>query len=513
EGDADENDENVNVSDTVEGDVSAPHGEVPTVAEEPSIPSPTPPTPPPQPSHDIPSTSQVQPTPPQSHQVQPQTPQPQSQPTQDAKIPMHLLQEVMNTCTDLSRRVEHLELDKIAQALEIKKLKRRVTKLERRNKRMIAKIDQDADVVLEDDKEVADKEDESEPAEVQEVVEVVTTTKIITKVVTAASETITAASTTITAAEAQVPAATLTAAPSRVTAAPTSPSLTTCCSTNIPSNNGVSTPENPLPTLLIFANTFWVRAGEVCLVSSLSKFLSKVKKLIYNWCVPSALMILYETITAASTTITAAEAQVPAATLTAAPSRVTAAPSSRRKGVVIRDPQEESTTSTIILAKSKSKDKGQGILVEEPKPLKKQQQIEQDEKYARELEVELNKNIDWDEVIDHVKMKAKEDPVVKRYQALKRKPQTEAQARKNMMIYLKNVDGFKMDYFKRMPYDDIRPIFEAKFDSNVAFLQKTKEHIEEEESRALKRLNETLAKKAAKRQKLDEEVEELKIHL
>nr|GFD16582.1 hypothetical protein [Tanacetum cinerariifolium] len=92
----------------------------------------------------------------------------------------------------------------------------------------------------------------------------------------------------------------------------------------------------------------------------------------------------------------------------------------------------------------------------------------------------------------------KEDPAVKRYQALKRKPQTEAQARKNMMIYLKNVVGFKMDYFKGMSYDDIRPIFERYFDSNVAFLQKTKEQIEEEESRALKRINETPAERAAK---------------
>nr|GFB22496.1 hypothetical protein [Tanacetum cinerariifolium] len=47
EGDADKTDENVNADDTAEGDVSATHGEVPTVAENPSIPSPTPPTPPP----------------------------------------------------------------------------------------------------------------------------------------------------------------------------------------------------------------------------------------------------------------------------------------------------------------------------------------------------------------------------------------------------------------------------------------------------------------------------------
>nr|GEZ18524.1 hypothetical protein [Tanacetum cinerariifolium] len=61
---------------------------------------------------------------------------------------------------------------------------------------------------------------------------------------------------------------------------------------------------------------------------------------------------------------------------------------------------------------------------------------------------------------------AKEDPAVKRYQALKKKPQTEAQARKNMMLYLKNVAGFKMDSFKGMSYDDISHIFEAKFNSN-----------------------------------------------
>nr|GEV98176.1 hypothetical protein [Tanacetum cinerariifolium] len=237
---------------------------------------------------------------------------------------------------------------------------------------MIAEMDQDADVVLEDDKEVDDnvkdvqddidesaqdqgrkaesqaeiykidlehankvlsmQEDEYEPAEVQEVVNLVTTANVITEVVTAASETITAASTTITAAEAQVPVATLTTAPARV-------------------------------------------------VAALSRII---------------------------------------------------------KGV--------------------------------------------------------------DEVINHVKKKAKEDPAVKKYQALKRKPQTEAQARKNMMLYLKNVAGFKLDYFKGMSYDDIRPIFEAKFNSNVAFLQKTKEQIEEKESRALKRINETPAEKAAKSQ-------------
>nr|GEV56596.1 hypothetical protein [Tanacetum cinerariifolium] len=127
-----------------------------------------------------------------------------------------------------------------------------------------------------------------------------------------------------------------------------------------------------------------------------------------------------------------------------------------------------------------------------------QAQIEQDEAYARELEAELKKNINWDDVIEKVKEKGKQDNVVLRYQALKRKPQTKAQAKKNMMVYLKNMAGFKMDYFKGISYDVIRPIFEKYFNSNVAFLEKSKKELEEEESRALKRKTKSLEEKAVK---------------
>nr|GEX10689.1 hypothetical protein [Tanacetum cinerariifolium] len=166
---------------------------------------------------------------------------------------------------------------------------------------------------------------------------------------------------------------------------------------------------------------------------------------------------------------------IPAATITAALVRVAAASTRRRKGVVIRDPKEESIT--IIPAETKSKDKGKGIMVEEPKPMKKKQQVKMDEEYARKLHEELNKDIDWSVAIKHVKQKAKED---------------------------------SLDYFKGMSYDDIRLIFEAKFNSNIEFLLKTKEKLEEEENRAIKSINETLAQKAAKRRKLNEEVKDLK---
>nr|GEV74106.1 hypothetical protein [Tanacetum cinerariifolium] len=68
EGDKDEHVKDVTVGDDAQGDDIVAHGEVPTITQEPSIPSSTPPTPPPQPPQDLTSTSQVQHTPPQSPQ-------------------------------------------------------------------------------------------------------------------------------------------------------------------------------------------------------------------------------------------------------------------------------------------------------------------------------------------------------------------------------------------------------------------------------------------------------------
>nr|GFB85387.1 hypothetical protein [Tanacetum cinerariifolium] len=146
--------------------------------------------------------------------------------------------------------------------------------------------------------------------------------------------------------------------------------------------------------------------------------------------------------------IPAAEPNIPAVTITAAPVKVVVASTRRRRRVVIRDPEDESSAKTSD--ETKSKEKGKGILVEDPKPMKKKQQ-------------------------------AKEDPFIQRYQVMKKRHQTEAQARRNMIMYLKNIVGFKLDYFKGKSYDDIRPIFESKFNTNMEFLLKSKDQIEEEE--------------------------------
>nr|GEV35651.1 hypothetical protein [Tanacetum cinerariifolium] len=196
---------------------------------------------------------------------------------------------------------------------------------------------------------------------------------------------------------------------------------------------------------------------------------------------PAKVEEVIEVVTAAklmTEVVTIDAATAAATTITAALMPKASAPR-RRRGVIIQDPEEAATASVSMQSEVKSKDKGKGILVEESKPLKRQAQIEHDEAFARELEAELNANINWNDVIEQVKRKERQDNTVIRYQSLKRKHVTEAQARKNMM----------------------------------AFLEKGEKEIEEEESKENKRKSKNLEQKAAKKQKIDEEIEELKTHL
>nr|GFB82813.1 hypothetical protein [Tanacetum cinerariifolium] len=168
--------------------------------------------------------------------------------------------------------------------------------------------------------------------------------------------------------------------------------------------------------------------------------------------------------------VVTAASQVSAASATISKAKpIVVAYTIRRKGVIIRDPEEEFSSKTPAET-PKLKDKGKGILIETPKPMKKRDQIEMDAEYAIKLHEEINKDheeinkdIDWDAAIDHVKQKSKNPQCIKRYQVMKKRPKTESEARKNMMIYLKNTAGYKLDFFKGMSYDEICPIFQARF--------------------------------------------------
>nr|GEW96262.1 hypothetical protein [Tanacetum cinerariifolium] len=96
-----------------------------------------------------------------------------------------------------------------------------------------------------------------------------------------------------------------------------------------------------------------------------------------------------------SSKVAAASTPIPAAKSVAKPKvlKIVAASAvltRRRKGVVIRDPEEELHTDTPAETPT-VKDKGKGILIEDPKPMKKKDQIEMDAEYAKKLQEELEK--------------------------------------------------------------------------------------------------------------------------
>nr|GEX87022.1 copia protein [Tanacetum cinerariifolium] len=72
-------------------------------------------------------------SPPQAQPALPSSP-PQEQPTTTSTSDITLLNTLLETCTTLSHKVAALEQDKVAQALEILKLKRRVKKLEKQKR-------------------------------------------------------------------------------------------------------------------------------------------------------------------------------------------------------------------------------------------------------------------------------------------------------------------------------------------------------------------------------------------
>nr|GEV08850.1 hypothetical protein [Tanacetum cinerariifolium] len=67
---------------------------------------------------------------------------------------------------------------------------------------------------------------------------------------------------------------------------------------------------------------------------------------------------------------------------------------------------------------------------------------------------------------------------IRKYLSHKRKPVSMAQTRKNMIIYLKNMAGYKMEHFKGMTYDKVRPIFEREH-NKVQTLFKPDKDVEE----------------------------------
>nr|GFA89468.1 hypothetical protein [Tanacetum cinerariifolium] len=105
-----------------------------------------------------------------------------------------------------------------------------------------------------------------------------------------------------------------------------------------------------------------------------------------------------EVVTAAATQVVAVSTPISAAKPAAKPKVLKIVPAAptvstrKRKRVVIRDPEEELHDDTPAETFS-AKDKGKGILVKDPKPMKKKDQIEMDVEYARKLQAEEESHV------------------------------------------------------------------------------------------------------------------------
>ncbi|GKB24207.1 hypothetical protein Tco_0863608 [Tanacetum coccineum] len=197
--------------------------------------------------------------------------------------------------------------------------------------------------------------------------------------------------------------------------------------------------------------------------------------------------------------------------------------STARRTVTYRRRSEEKRTR---------KDKGKAIMTESEPKKKSKKEIEQERlSFAKAIRLEEQMNEEqraqiardeeiarqWDEeerqrAMSEAKSTKKidwNDPSVIRYHALKMKPKTIAQARRNMIKYLKNQGNYKISDFKGMSYNEIRPIFEKVWDFNQHIepmehgseKMKSPKKIEEEDVDTQKEMKEVSKESGAKRKK------------
>nr|GEV00532.1 retrovirus-related Pol polyprotein from transposon TNT 1-94 [Tanacetum cinerariifolium] len=91
---------------------------------------------------------------------------------------------------------------------------------------------------------------------------------------------------------------------------------------------------------------------------------------------------------------------------------------------------------------------------------------------AQELQQQYDQkqeNIDCNVMVEQMQEKHLDN--IRKYQSLKRKPISVAQAKKNMIVYLKNMVGYKIAHFKGKTYDQVRPIFEREYNKVQTFLK------------------------------------------
>ncbi|GJS08908.1 hypothetical protein Tco_0365704 [Tanacetum coccineum] len=269
-----------------------------------------------------------------------------------------------------------------------------------------------------------------------------------------------------------------------------------------------------------------------------------------------------EELTLAQTLIEIKRAQPKAVTTTA----TTVTPASSRpkaKGIFFHDQEEQALASTPIVSPlqlPQAKDKGKEKMVEPKKPLKKKDQIAFNEEVARNLEAQLQAELEeeerlsrqkeeeanigliesWDntqammdvdfELAQQIKIKEQEqlsieeksklfvellDKRKKHFAALRaqekrNKPPTKAQKRNTMSTYLKNMAGYKHNQLKSKSYDKIQEMVDKEMKRVNTFVDMDTELVKGSKTKAkgsFKRAGQELESDNSKKQRIDEHIE------
>nr|GEW55093.1 hypothetical protein [Tanacetum cinerariifolium] len=117
----------------------------------------------------------------------------------------------------------------------------------------------------------------------------------------------------------------------------------------------------------------------------------------------------------------------------------------KAKGLVIQEPGESTTTTRI--SSKQSHDKGKAIMIEEPVKPKKKEQIRLDEKDALRLQAQEQEELSIEEkstLFQQLLEKRRKYFVAKRAEEKRNNPPTQAQQRKIMCTYQKNMERYTL---------------------------------------------------------------------
>nr|GFA34515.1 hypothetical protein [Tanacetum cinerariifolium]GFA47171.1 hypothetical protein [Tanacetum cinerariifolium] len=241
-------------------------------------------------------------------------------------------------------------------------------------------------------------------------------------------------------------------------------------------------------------------------------------------------------------------------------------PKAKAKGIVFHEPEESTTTTAAAIPKPRSQDKGKAKTIKEHVKLKKKDQIQLDEEVALKLQAELEAEFEkeqrlvskraqqeveanialiesWDDVQEKIdayyqlakRLQAEEQQelndeenatlfmqllekrrkffTTKRAEEKRNKPPTQAQQRKIMYAYLKNMERKKLTDLKNKSFDFIQKMFDRAFKRVNIFVDYKTELVQESSKKAeaevmegsSKRAGTKIEQESVKKQKIDDD--------